>query len=371
MEMNRSFERILDGLTVTRKLPSLPKPSIPTKDTPLLARCGNDEENADNEEIAFPSLFDAPSFSSISHKEGASLDKNRAEEDKQEHLKPEILPRRSHSVPEALSIPWVHQSIPAWRYTSMPSWTACTHHHQPNTPSLASITTASSSALDSELIMTPVLLESKLGSSCMHVRELSNSDTAVTVATSVHDNENEDGGAFERFKKENIRGLGIVDAEDTRYNDECALGDAGIIHGGEGEHQGKRMVSLASSAESDLTIRAFANHHNYHEHHDHRYSTMTRIPTRPNLPIRPPYKPYSLHPYAKTDSYHRKREYGPAAGRGGHRSRTDDRMPIPLREMHNGSRKSVIRGLGRRLPPLGIVSLQYPGPSTLSRFNQY
>ncbi|KAK9898380.1 hypothetical protein P389DRAFT_166857 [Cystobasidium minutum MCA 4210] len=198
------FEELLNRLTVTRTFPTSHKTSATTDVTPVQSEPETPDpevagkvETDQGGEMAFPSLFNTPSTVNIIKPDTIQLRLFKTVG----QLHPEVLPRRAYSVPEALSFPWVHQSIPAWRSTSFPTWTPCTHHAhtQERTSTPADKDFIVDAAMSgAEEPHTPV---STIGdgpmSSCMHSREPSNSDSIVTAATSVHsDMDGDEGGLW-------------------------------------------------------------------------------------------------------------------------------------------------------------------------------
>lgn len=225
-----------------------------------------------------------------------------------ESLRIEIPPRRSNSVPDAFSIPWVHQSIPGWRNTSMPSWTLCTHDHHHrnhqynahfqahsnnnNTLSLVSPTSSViETIVDGDLESPTCGKGIQQSLNCMHNRELS-SDTVITAATSVYsDNERIEGDRL-KIGRQGSFGLGIP-----------------------------------------TDIQNYIQNHQYHHHHHHQAQGIRRNhSTATDNRIENPYRSGDHHPQIQLGN-----------GR-------------ELIELYAGSPFSLIKGMGNRMPETGIVS---------------
>jgi len=329
----RSFQDTLQCLTNICKLPT-------SKNITNLPRSTSEvkqEKQVDIEvDYKFPSLLDGQCIDHpenslldgqhIDHPENSSIPVSSIQVNRHQppenSLRIEIPARRANSVPEALSIPWVHQSIPEWRNTSMPSWTACTHLHQHheegnlNTPSLVPIPSSVETVIDAELI-SPILPDG-VQSSCMHVRELS-SDTVITAATSVQSEDMNEGHSLQ---------LGS-----ELMSDLASIGESPPF-GVRGVQQLRRI-----SEESNRTIYA--------------------LPSRPVI----------THPIERRDAIHANSSaFVSFAMKRPHFQRNEqsfrpDNRPLLIKEMgvselafSSGSSKSLIRRVCRRMPEPGIVS---------------
>lgn len=288
---------------------------------PAPETASKEQESGNTEETTFPSLFNTPSTLNTPSAGTIQLQPTPKVE-----FHPEILPRRAYSVPEAFSLPWVHQSISGWRSTSMPTWTICTrphihndhHEHQPNTPSMSS--SASSVVTGAEEPQSPVVMEdgSHPTSVCMHSRELSNSESVITAATSVHSDED---GEDQMLKKQEMGRLKNTDEEASMLG-------------------GIRRLPLREDSDTSLA--------------NSLYSQETLLPSfttvsKPNEHA-VQYGAPSTYPFTNKSGHDQPRST----------VKTNLSMMVDHRGFHKGSRFSLKWTHAYRFPPCGVVSCHEP-----------
>lgn len=324
------FQEMLSRLLTTCTLP-IPDIVNETIVTPLDASRGTEsapepasetQESGDTDETTFPSLFNTPS-----NLNKASPGSIKLQPVHKFDFQPEIIPRRAYSVPEAFSLPWVHQSISGWRSTSMPTWTICTHphlhsdhhQHQPNTPSMSSSVSSVDTAADD--LQSPVTAEGggHATSVCMHSRELSNSESVITADTSVHSDED---GEDPLLNKQEIGRVQYPDVE------------ASILRGIRRRPLREESdTSLASSLDSQETLLPSATTAPMSNEHADEHAA-----------------PPSTYQFTSKSRYDQSKSS----------VKTNSSMVVDHRGFHKGSRFSLKWTHAYRFPPCGVVSCYEP-----------